>query len=106
MARMGSSVSQLVVAECFIGGVLTEVYERLEGHRSEPATINDLALTAPRFETGLIRNIVTELYCVLIMVTRDEHNGWRSRFEPFSTFTVDLLAATFNGDLLDALDRF
>ena len=40
----------------FFGGALAQVYEHVEGHRNEPAIINDLALTL-RFETGLVRNI-------------------------------------------------
>ena len=64
MARMGSIVSQLVGT--IFGGALAEVYEDVEGHRSEPVTINDLALTTLRFETGLARNISAELYHVLV----------------------------------------
>ena len=44
-------------------------YEHVEGHRNEPATNNDLALTALRLETELARNISTELHHVLIMLT-------------------------------------
>ena len=53
------------------GGILggdAQVYEHLEGHRSEPATINDKAHTTLRFGTGFLRNISTELYHVLIML--------------------------------------
>ena len=47
-----------------------EVYEHVEGHQKEPATSNDLALEALGCETGLVHNISTELYHVLIMLTR------------------------------------
>ena len=43
---------------------------RVEGHRNDSATIHDLALTSLRFDAGLLRNISTELYHVLIMLTR------------------------------------
>ena len=54
----------------FFGGELAEIYEHVEGHRNDSATIVDLALTSLRFEAGLLRNISTELYHVLIMLTR------------------------------------
>ena len=54
----------------FFGGAPAEDNERVEGHRNEPAAINDLTHTAQRFETGLVRNIATGLYHVLIMPTR------------------------------------
>ena len=53
-----------------VGGALAEVYEHVEGHRSESATINDLAIIAPRCETELVRNSDTELSHVLNMLTK------------------------------------
>ena len=46
------------------------MYEHVEGHRNDSAAIIDLALTTHRFDAGLLRNITTELYNVLIMLTR------------------------------------
>ena len=54
----------------FVGGALAEVYEHVEGPRNASATILDLALTSLRFDAGLLRNFFTELYHVLIMLTR------------------------------------
>ena len=54
----------------FFGGAPAEDNEHVEGHRNEPAAINDLTHTAQRFETGFVRNIATGLYHVLIMLTR------------------------------------
>ena len=54
----------------FVGGTLTEVYDHVDGHWSESATINDLAVSAPRCETGLVRNIATELSHALIMLMK------------------------------------
>ena len=87
----------------FFGGAIKEVCEHVERHRNEPATIKDLALTTPRFEIGLVGNISTELYHVLIMLTRGraqrlvlkaaEPEGLEAyrfllrRYEPTSTVT-------------------
>ena len=49
---------------------MAEIYEHVEGLRNDSAIIIDLALTVPRFDAGLIRNISTELYHVLIILTR------------------------------------
>ena len=94
----------------------------MEGHRNELATISDLALTALRFETRLVRNIAIELCHVLIMLTRgrahrlvlkvSEPEGLEAyrlllrRYGPISTVMtvsklVELLATTFSGDLTD-----
>ena len=54
---------------CF-GGALAEIYEHIEGHRNDTASILDLALTSLRFGAGLLRNISTKLHHVLIMLTR------------------------------------
>ena len=54
----------------FFGGSLAEIYEYIKRHRNDSATLLDLALTSLRFDAGLLRNISTELYHVLIMVTR------------------------------------
>ena len=54
----------------FFGGALAEIYELVEEHRNDSATIPDLALTSLRFDAGLLRNISTEQYHVLIMLTR------------------------------------
>ena len=104
------------------GGALAEIYEHVEGHRNDSATIVDLALTSLRFGAGLLRNISTELCHVLIMLTRGRAPRWvlkaaepegleanRSllqRYEPISTVTtfsklVDLLATTFSGDFME-----
>ena len=52
------------------GGALAAFYEHVYGHRNESATIIDLALTTLRFDAGLFRNMSTEPYHVLIMLTR------------------------------------
>ena len=54
----------------FFGGALAEIYEHVEGHRNDSATTLDLALTSLRFDSGLLRNMSTELYHELIMLTR------------------------------------
>ena len=111
----------------FFGGALADFYEHIEGHSNDSATILDLALTSLRFDAGLLRNISTELYRVLIMLARGraqrlvlkatEQEGLEAyrlllrRFEPKSTATtvsnlVDLLATTFGGDLMDSLTDF
>ena len=54
----------------FFGGALAEIYEHVEGHRDDSATILDLALTSLRFDSGLLRNMSTELSHLLIMLTR------------------------------------
>ena len=107
----------------FFGGALAEIYEHLEGHRNDSATIIDLALTTLRFDAGLIRNIATKLCDVLILLTRGraqrlvlkaaEPEGLEAyrllrRYEQTSTVTtvskpVDLLATTFSGDFTGSL---
>ena len=42
----------------------------LKGHRNDSLAILDLTLTSLRFDAGLLRIIPTELYHVLIMLTR------------------------------------
>ena len=95
--------------------------------RNDSATILDVALTSLRFDAGLLRNISTELYHVLIMLTRGraqqlvlraaEREGFEAyrlflrQYEPISTVTtvsklVDLLATTFSGSLMDSLTDF
>ena len=46
-----------------------QIYEHVKGHRYDSATILDLALTSLRFGAVLLRDISTELYHVLIMLT-------------------------------------
>ena len=74
-----------------------------------------------------MRNVSTELYFVLIMLTRgraqrlvlmaaepeelEAHRPLFRRYEPISTVTtvsklVDLLATAFSGDLMDSLTDF
>ena len=77
----------------FFGGTLAEIYEHVEGHQNDSATILHLARTSLRFDAGLLRNISTELYHVLIMLTRGraqrlvlkaaEPEGWK-RIDSFS----------------------
>ena len=95
------------------GGALAEICEHTEGHRNDSATIIDLTLTTLRFDSGLVCNISTEPYHVLIVLTRGraqrlvlkaaEPQGLEAyrrlfrRYEPNSTVTtvstlVDLLA--------------
>ena len=74
----------------FVGA---EIYDHIESHRNDSGTIQDLTLTSLRFDAGLICNISTELYHVLIMSTRrraqrlvlkaKELEGWR-RIDFFS----------------------
>ena len=111
----------------FFGGALAEIYEHFEGHRNDSATILDITLTSSRFDTGLLCLVSTELYHVLIMLTRGreqrlvlkvaEPEGLEAyrflvrRYEPVSTVTtvsklVDLLATTFSGDPMDSLTYF
>ena len=111
----------------FFGGALAEIYEHVEGHRNDSASILHLALTSLRFDAGLLRNISTELYHVLIMLTRgraqrlvlnaaepEELEAYRfllRRYEPVVTITtvsklVDMLATRFSGDLVDSLTDF
>ena len=120
--KMGSSFSQLVWT--IFGGALAEIYEHVDGHRNDSATILDLELTSLRFHAGLLRKFSTELYHVLIMLTRGraqrlvlkatESEGLEAyrllfrRYEPVSTVTtvsklVALLATTVSGDLMDSL---
>ena len=126
MVRMGPSFSQLVWA-IFLCGALAEIYSLIESLRNDSAAIQELTLTSLRFDAGLIRNISTELYHVLIMLTRGraqrlvlkakEPEGLEAirlllrRYEPVSTVTtvsklLDLLATTFRGDLMDSLTDF
>ena len=49
---------------------LAEVYCYLEAHRDEQATVSELVRALRRFEPGLARSIATELYHVLIMLTK------------------------------------
>ena len=95
----------------FFGGALAEVYEPVEAHWNESATINDLALTSLRLDNCLVRNIATELYHVLIMLTRGAQRvvlkapesealeAYRlvfQRYEPISTVTT---MTSSSGDL-------
>ena len=123
--RMGSSFSQLIWT--VFGGALADICEHVEGHCNDSATILDPALTSLRFDAGLARNFSTELYVVLIMLTRGraqllvleeaEPEGLEAyrlllrRYQPVSTVTtvsklVDLLATIFSGDLTDSLTDF
>ena len=102
----------------FLGGALAKIYDHVEGQRNDSATILDLALTTLRFDAGLIRNITTALYHVLIMLTRGraqrlvlkaaEREGLEAyrllfrRYEPISTVTT----VSFGGDLMDSLSDF
>ena len=111
----------------FFGGALAEIYEHIEAHRNESATILDLALTSLRFYAGLLRKIFTELYHVLIMLSRGraqrlvlkvkEPEGLEAyrllfrRYEPVSTVTtvsklVDLLATTCHWSSFGLVDRY
>ena len=110
----------------FFSGALAEIYEHIEGHRNDSATILDLALTPLRFDAALLRNFSTELYHVLIMLTRgraqrlvlkakepEELEAYRfllRRYEPVLTLTTvsklsELLATTFSGDLILLFNR-
>ena len=53
-----------------------KITNTVEGHRNESATILDLALTSSRFDAGLLRNIFTEQYHVLIMLARGRAQLW------------------------------
>ena len=66
--RMGSSPSKLVWK--IFCGVLAEIKEHVEEHRNDSATILDLTLSSLKFDARLIRNISTDLYHVLNMLTR------------------------------------
>ena len=109
MERMGSSFSQLVCA-------LAETNKHVEDHGNDSATILDLTLSSLRFDAGLLRNISTERYHVLVMLTRrraqrlvlkapEAEEAYRllsRRYEPVSTVTtvsklVDLLPTTLTG---------
>ena len=111
----------------FFGGALSEIHENVKGHRNDSASILDLALTSLRFDAGFLRNISTELYHVLIMLTGGralrlvlkaaEPEGLEAkrllvqRYEPVSTVTtvsklVCLLAITFSVDLVHSLTDF
>ena len=48
MVRMGSSVSQL--AWTMFGGALGEIYDHVEGHRIDSATVIVLAFTTLMFD--------------------------------------------------------
>ena len=50
--------------------MLAEINEHVEGHRNDSATILDLALTSLRFDAGSLATFTTELYHVLITLTR------------------------------------
>ena len=110
----------------FFGGALAQIYEHTEGLRNDSATILDLALTPLRLDSGLLRNISTELCHVLIMLTRgraqrlvlkakepeelEAHRFLLRRYEPVLTLTTvsklwDLLVTTFSGDLILLFDR-
>ena len=113
--RMGSRVSQLV------GTILWWCNGRnlpaSGGGTERISDVDDLARTSLRFVTGFLRNNATELYHVLIMLTRgraqrlvlkasdpEGHEAYRFllwRYEPISTVTmvsklVDLLATSFS----------
>ena len=122
MERMGSSFFAVGLDDFLVVGI----YKHVEGHRNDSATILDLALTSLRFASGLLRNISTELYHVLIMLTRgraqrlvlkskdpeglEAYRLLLRRNEPVSRVTtgsklVDLLATMLYGDLMDSLIR-
>ena len=52
------------------GGALAEIFEHVEGHRNDSATILYQALTSLRFDAGLLSNISKELCHLLILLTR------------------------------------
>ena len=54
----------------FVGGALAEIYDLIQSLCIDSAAIQDLTLTSLRFDARLIRNISTQLYYVLIMLTR------------------------------------
>ena len=54
----------------FFGGAVAAIRDHGGGHRNGSATIIDLALTSLRLCAGLLRKISTELYHVLVMLTR------------------------------------
>ena len=65
----------------FFGGALAEIYEHVEGHRNDSATIPDLALTSLTFDAGLLRNISTdhvdERTSTAVGAQGDRAGGWK-----------------------------
>ena len=71
----------------FFGGTLAEIYEQKVAYKKEPATMDDLVQTSQRSEPALIRCLLTEVYHIVIMLTRRgaqrfvlkavELGGWR-----------------------------
>ena len=117
MERMGSSFSQLVWTNLSVVRWQKST-KTLKGHRNDSLAILDLTLTSLRFDAGLLRIIPTELYHVLIMLTRGRAQRLvlkaadpEGRYERVSTVTtvselVDLLATTLSDDLMDSLTDF
>ena len=108
----------------FFGGELADIYEHLESHSNDPATINDLDLTVMKHDPGHVRNIATEQHHGLIMLTRGRAQRLVlkaaepevlqacrplfPRYEPVSTVTavaklVELLTTPFTGDTMAAV---
>ena len=110
----------------FYEGKLAEVYDHIDAHRNDAALISDLEISMA-YDTDVVRIMATELYHVLIMLTRGkaqklvlkagEREGLEAfrlllrRYEPYTTATavaklVDLLSSQFGGDLTDAVTDF
>ena len=110
MERMCQGVSKLVSST---PGALADIFQYLESHRNDPATMSDLELALLKCGAGFGRNVVIAPYHVLIMLTRGrtrplvlkaaELEGLESyrfliwRYQPLSTVTslaklVDLFA--------------
>ena len=111
----------------FCDGELGVVYEHVESKRNEPAGISDLDLSLVSGREDKLRAMASELYHVLVMLTRGraqklvlkarEPEGFEAcrlllrRYEPQTTATavtkfVELLSTQFAGDLLDCVTDF
>ena len=96
------------------GGALGEIYNHVEGHRNDSATILDLSLTSSTFDaiaSQLFHKAVSRVDIVdkrtnTTVGAQTERPG--KLVEPESKVTtvsklVDLMATTFGGDLMDSL---
>ena len=111
----------------FYDGELGVVYEHVESKRNEPAGISDLPLSLVSGREEKLRAMASELYHVLVMLTRGraqklvlkagEPEGFEAYrlllrlYEPQTTATtvtklVELLSTQFAGDLLDCVTDF
>ena len=103
------------------------MYEHVESKRNEPAGFSDLDLSLVSGREEKLRAMASELYNVLVMLTRGraqklvlkagEPEGFEAyrlllrRYEPQTTATtvtklVELLSTQFAGDLLDCVTDF